>query len=413
MSGGQDPAVARTRDPEGDRGADARGAAQGVPGVWLALLAGPMSFGIAGSALVLADTARDLGTTVDAATWIVTAFGWAIAVGTPLMAGLQRRRGTPAALLTGAALVLLGAALTVVAPALPLLVAGSALQGLGAAGLTTIAMSLAGSARVMGLVTASLATIGAAAPLTGDVVAGLLGWRATLALPALSLLSVPVVLRGRPVTPLSAMPFDLVGAVLVTALVTALVVLPHAWQAASGAAVAAGVLLALRLRARPDGFVPTVVLRAPVFLVSAGLAFLLAVVNFGMIYALPPLLAEHSGWSRGQVGLAITWPLLFGGLASYPVIAATARGSFGAAAVVFPVLSAAGGVLAVLGRGPVALLAAQALASVAAASGQGAYAARAAAAVPASERPTAMGLFNLAYLLGAAFGPAIATLLVG
>lgn len=46
-------------------------------------MAGPLSFGIAGPALVLDDIARDLSTTTGTVTWGVTAFGWGIAVGTP------------------------------------------------------------------------------------------------------------------------------------------------------------------------------------------------------------------------------------------------------------------------------------------------------------------------------------------
>ncbi|MEV0233923.1 MFS transporter [Nonomuraea sp. NPDC050786] len=422
MSGGPsgDGLTTRARGEEAQRRRSGR-----VPSGWLALLAGPMSFGIAGPALVLPDAARDLSLTTAAMTWIVTAFGWAIAVGTPLMAGLQSRRGTRTALAACAALVLLGTVLVVTAPLLPLLVAGSALQGFGTAGLTTIAMSLAASARTMGLVTASLATVGSTAPLAGDLAASVLDWRAALALPVLSVLAVPAVLRRRPDTPLPAARLDLPGAMLLMALVTALVLVPYAWQAAGAVALAAGVALALWVRKRPDGFVPTVVLRSPVFPVAAGAAFLLAVANFGMMYALPPLLAEVAGWTGPQVGVAITWPLLFGGLASYGVIALTARVPFGVLATLFPALAAAGVALAglvaatalpagaALGAASLALLVAQGLTSVAAASGQGAFATRAGAAVPAAARPAAMGLFNLAYLLGAAFGPAIATLLVG
>ncbi|TDC44080.1 MFS transporter [Micromonospora sp. KC213] len=393
--------VARTREQGG-----------GVSAGWLAVLAGPLSFGIAGPALILPDVARDLDLTPAAVTWIVTAFGWATAVGTPLMARLQSRRGTRAALVGCGTLVLLGGILTLVAPVLPVLVTGSALQGLGTAGLTTIAMSLARSARMMGLVTASLATVGSVAPLVGEVVAGLLGWRAALALPMLSLLAMPPVLRRRPVTALSAARFDLPGAALLTALVTALVFVPHVWQVATPAAVAAGLAFALWLRHRPDGFVPAAVVRSPAFLLAAGTAFLLAVVNFGTMYALPPLLAERAGWTGQQVGLAITWPLLFGGIASYVVIAVTARTPFEFLVVLFPLLAGAGIVLASLTAAPFALLGAQALTSVAAASGQGALATRAGTAVPEDSRAAAMGQFNLAYLLGAAFGPAIATLLL-
>ncbi|MFF0309577.1 MFS transporter [Streptosporangium sp. NPDC004379] len=384
-----------------------------MPTAGPALLAGPLSFGIAGPSLILPDAARDLGLSLGAVTWIVTAFGWAIAIGTPLTAGLQSHRGVRRALLACAASVALGAALVAAGPSLPVLVLGSVAQGLGTAGFTTIAMSLTRSARSMGLVTASLATVGATAPLVADLVAGALSWRAALALPALSLLAVPGVLRHRPADPAPGVPFDLRGAALLTALVTALVFIPHSWPVAGAATVAACGLLASHLRARPDGFVPASVVRAPVFLLVSGLAFLLAAINFGMIYLLPALLAGRAGWTSGAVGPAILWPLLFGGLVSYGVIAATAKAPVKVVAVLFPGLAAAGAVLAGIGASPAVLLVAQALTSLAAASGQGAFAARAATAVPDGARATAMGQFNLCYLLGAAFGPAIAAALTG
>ncbi|MFC4061193.1 MFS transporter [Planomonospora corallina] len=381
--------------------------------MWLALLAGPLSFGIAGPSLILPDAARDLGSPLGTATWIVTAFGWAIAIGTPLMAGLQSRQGARRALITCSVLVALGAALVTAVPSLPVLVLGSAVQGFGTAGFTTIAMSLSGSARSMGLVTASLATVGAAAPLIADLVAGVLSWRAGLVLPALSLLAVPGVLRHRLAGPAPGASFDPRGAVLLTVLVTALVFVPHLWTVAGAATVAAGGLLALHLRTEPDGFVPVPVVRSPVFLLASGLAFLLAAANFGMIYLLPALLAERTGWTSGAVGAAILWPLLFGGLVSYGTIAATAKAPVKAVAVLFSGLAAAGVALAGAGVSPAVLLVAQAFTSLAAASGQGAFAARATAAVPGRARATAMGLFNLCYLLGAAFGPAIAAALTG
>jgi DHA2 family metal-tetracycline-proton antiporter-like MFS transporter len=62
------------------------------------------------------------------------------------------------------------------------------------------------------------------------------------------------------------------------------------------------------------------------------------------------------------------------------------------------------------GAGAPGLVFAGMLGSLAAATGQGALALRAGAAVPPSVRPAAMGLFTLCFLLGAAFGPAIAAL---
>ncbi|SDU44351.1 hypothetical protein [Amycolatopsis keratiniphila] len=101
--------------------------------------------------------------------------------------------------------------------------------------------------------------------------------------------------------------------------------------------------------------------------------------------------------------------MLFGGLVSYVVISATAKTPFRAVTVLFPALAAFALVLAGVSVSPAALLIAQALASLAAASGQGVYAVRAGDAAGA-DRAAGMGLFNLTYLLGAAFGPAIAAL---
>ncbi|WP_410663376.1 MFS transporter [Amycolatopsis sp. lyj-84] len=377
---------------------------------WLALLAGPLSFGIAGPLLILPDAAAALGTGIATVTWIVTAFGWGIAVGTPLLAGLQSHRGVRTALLTCAALVLAGAIAVATVPWLPVLIAGSALQGLGTAGFTTMAMSLAGSARAMGLVTSSLAVVGSASPLIADLVGDALGWQLALALPAVSLLGVPAALRSAAGTPAEPSRFDLAGAILVTAMVTALVLVPHFWLPAAITVAVIAVLLAGHLRARPDGFVPAALLRTPVFLIAAGLAFALAVANFGLVYVLPRLLTEQTGWTSGEVGLAVLWPLLFGGLMSYVVVAVTAKAPFRAVAVLFPALAAVGLVLAGVSVSPAVLLIAQALTSLAAASGQGVYAVRAGDAA-GSHRAAGMGLFNLAYLLGAAFGPALAALL--
>ncbi|MGI5380081.1 MFS transporter [Streptomyces sp. CA-251387] len=391
---------------------DARGPFRGLAAFWLALMAGPLSFGIAGPALILDEAARDLGVSTGAMTWTVTAFGWGIAVGTPLLAGLLDRRGPRAALTVCGLLVLLGAGLVAGIPVLPVLVLGTALQGLGTAGLTATAMSLADSPRVMGLVTASLAVVGSTAPLAGSLVNDLLSWQATLALPVLSAVAVPfAAARCANSAPATREPFDPVGTALLTALVTALVFVPHQPLIAGVCSVAAAALLAAHMRARPRGFVPAALIRTPSFLVSAGLAFCLAVVNFGMMYAIPERLEDHTSWSSSEIGVAMVWPLLLGGTLSWFVVAVSARTGRRPVITTLVTLAVLGPVLAALSTAAPLLLAAQALTSIAAASGQGAFAVHATAAVADDQRPPAIGLFNLSYLLGAAFGPAIVSLL--
>lgn len=387
----------------------------------LAAFAGPLSFGITGPTLVLDDIAHDLDVSVASATSVVTVFGWGIAVGTPLMGVLLARRGLRTALAVCALLIASGAALVLTVPVLAAVVAGAGLQALGAAGVVVISMSLAGSARSMGVVTATMAGLGALAPLIGTEVSDALSWPAALAMTALSLLALPAVLRGAGRGPDTSaardgQPFDGTGAVLLVAVITALVFVPQRPLTAGACALVAAVLLAMWLRRRPDGFVPAVLLTAPRFVLSAGAAFLLAVANFGIVYASPELLGDLTGWSTGEMGLALAVPYLAGGAFSWFLVAASTR----------PGYRTLTGVLLGAGAGAVAVVTAVALGaewvplmflgmttgSLAASTGQGALALRAAAAVPEPRRATAMGLFNLCYLLGAAFGPALAALTV-
>lgn len=160
-----------------------RGPAAGgvvISPLWLALLAGPSSFGIAGPALVLAEVARGLETSVAASTAVVTAFGWGLAAGTPLMGVLLDRKGIGPTLTACGLLAISGASVVPSADGLPVVLVGMALQGLGAAGMIVAAMNLAGSPASLGVVTASLAIVGAASPLIGGLVSGLFGWRVAL-----------------------------------------------------------------------------------------------------------------------------------------------------------------------------------------------------------------------------------------
>ncbi|ARF76711.1 MFS transporter [Kitasatospora albolonga] len=400
------PGTARPQDAAAPEPGTAR-----IPTLWLGLMAGPLSFGIAGPALVLDDIAWDLSTSVSTVTWGVTAFGWGIAVGTPLMAGLLRHRGARAALGASGLLVLLGALLVLTVPLLPAVIIGCALQALGTAGLTSIAMSLTDSARSMGFVTASLAVVGSTSPLVGSLVNDALNWQATLALPAISLIGLLVVIRRVPTRPTSTAAFDGLGAVLLTAVVTALVFVPHYPAVAGVVSVLTIAALVWHLRRRPQGFVPAVVVRSPVFLISSVLALLLAVANFGMMFAVADALSDHTSWSSGRIGAAMVWPMLLGGALSWAVVSLSAKVGRQPVIIVLVALSAAGVVLASVSTVAVLLLLAQALASIAAASGQGVFAVHSTKAVPDEERPAAIGLFNLCYLLGAAFGPAIVSLM--
>ncbi|MGZ9931821.1 MFS transporter [Streptomyces sp. NC-S4] len=390
-----------------------------VPVLWLALLATPLAAGANAPVLILPDMARSLGVSAGAATWFVASYAWAMAVGTPLLAGLLRRRGLRAALHLAGALLLGGTLLVAASPWLPLALAGRAAQAAGGAGLAAIAMSLAGSARRMGVISAGFGVLGASGPLLGAQLSQALSWRLSLSVSVIAVLAVPMVSRYA-TTPAaapasSALPrdaFDARGAALLTALATALVLLPHAPAAALGSAALAAVLLALHVRRRPGGFVPAALVRRPLFLGSALLALTLSASYFTLLFSVPRLLADRAGWDTATAATGQLVALLAGSALSWLLAAASARMSRAAVRTVLVGVGASAAAIAVFASwGPLLLVAT--LGGMFAATGANAVLSmHAASSAPDPQRPTAIGLFALCYQLGGAFGPAIATALV-
>ncbi|MET9837446.1 MULTISPECIES: MFS transporter [Streptomyces] len=401
-----------------------------VPVLWLALLATPVAAAANAPVLILPDMAASLGVPTETAARLVAAFAWAMAVSVPLMAGLMRRRGLTPVLRLSGALLLGGTLLVAASPWLPAALLGRAAQAAGGAGLVAAAMSLAGSARRMGVISAGFGMLGAAGPLLGAQLSHAVSWRLSLSVSLLSLLALPAVGRHAAVTAPPTAPrsrFDARGAALLTVLATALVLLPHAPAAALGSASAAVVavavaalavvavavaLLALHVRRRPDGFVPAALVRSPLFLGSSLLALALSTSYFTLLFAVPRLLADRAGWDVTAAGAGQLVALLTGSALSWLLAAASARLGRTAVRAVLVTLGALAALLAVFASwGPLLLVAT--LGGVFGATGANAVLSmQAASSVPAPQRPTAIGLFSLCYQLGGAFGPAIATALV-
>ncbi|MEV5971688.1 MFS transporter [Streptomyces sp. NPDC051921] len=383
-----------------------------VPALWLALLATPLAASANGPVLILPDMAASLGVRTTTATWLVTVFAWAIAVGTPLMAGLLRRRGLAGVLRPSAALIAAGTAVVAVAPWLPLAMAGRAAQGIGGAGLVTAAMSLAGTVRRMGVITAGFGTLGAVGPLLGSAVAGAVSWRASLAVGAVALLALPAVLRRADLSvPPPSARFDGRGAALLVLTATALVLVPRYPLPAVAASLVTAALLALHIRTRPTGFVPAALLRTRAFVLSAALACTVATSYFTLLFTVPQLLRDRTDWSTSAIGTGQMTALLVGSALSMLLAAGAAR--MGRPRVLTIVLTA--GALAPLAAfltpWPALLLPVATLAVLATSAGQATLAVYATQSAPTSQRATAIGLFNLSYQLGGAFGPAIAALI--
>ncbi|MFD7555716.1 MFS transporter [Streptomyces sp. NPDC059835] len=383
-----------------------------VPSAWLALLTAPVAASANSPVLILPDMADSLGIRTATATWLVTVFAWAMAVGTPLMAGLLRRRGLGTTLRLSAVLIAAGTAVVAVAPWLPLAMTGRAAQAVGGAGLVTSAMSLAGSVRRMGVITAGFGTLGAVGPLLGSAIADAASWRVSLAVGAVALLALPAVVRRADLSaPARTTPFDGRGATLLVLTSTALVLIPRYPLPALAASLLTSVLLALHIRSNPTGFVPATLLRTRAFVLSALLACAFATSYFTLLFTIPQLLRDRTDWSTSTIGAGQLVALLAGSVLSMVLAAASARLGRPRVLTILLTVGALAPLTAVLSPWAPLLLPVATLAVFTTSAGQATLAVYATQAAPAAQRPTAIGLFSLCYQLGGAFGPAIAALI--
>ncbi|MFF0486622.1 MFS transporter [Streptomyces sp. NPDC004435] len=384
-----------------------------VPALWLALLATPLAASANSPVLILDDMADAFGVRTATATWLVTVFAWAVAVATPLMAGLLRRRGLRATLRLSAALIVTGTAVVAAAPWLPLAMTGRAAQALGGAGLVTAAMSLAGTVPRMGVITAGFGALGAVGPLLGTALANTTSWRVSLAVGTLALLALPAVARrADPTPPPQSTPFDGRGAALLVLLATSLVLVPRFPLPALAASLTAGALLALHIRARPTGFVPLALLRTRTFILSTLLACTFATSYFTLLFTVPRMLHDRTDWTTATIGTGQLAALLTGSALSMTLALVANRLGHPRVLAILLTTGALAPTAALLTPWPALLLPVATLAVFTTSAGQATLAVLAARSTPTPQHPTAIGLFNLGYQLGGAFGPAIAALLV-
>ncbi|WP_367133831.1 MULTISPECIES: MFS transporter [Streptomyces] len=377
------------------------------------MLATPVAAANNATVLILGDMSTSLGVTTTTASRLVTVFALSLAVATPLMATLLRRRGSRTALLLSAVLVVAGTVVVVASPWLPLTLAGRVAQAAGGAGMMTVAMNLAGTTRRMGVISAGSGILGAVGPLLGQRLADAVSWRASLALLLVTLLAVPAVSRyAGQASPSTEARFDSRGALFLAALSAGLVLLPTYPLPALASAVLAGIALAVHVRRRPEGYVPAAALRSGQFRSAALVALLLSTTYFTLLFAVPRLITDRAGWSTSTVAVGQLVAMVTGSVLTLVFTARAARlGRVRVRAALFTagLLAIAAAVFA---HSAPLLFLAIGLAAFSATAANGTQSMEAATSVPGHQRPTAIGLFTLAYLMGGALGPALATTLV-
>lgn len=271
------------------------------------------------------------GATTAEVQWVMNAFTLPLSALLLLGGAAGDLYGRRRTMLWGIALFALASALCALAPSLEILLAGRALQGVGAAmlmpnSLATLSAAFDGEARgrAVGTWAAAGAVSGAVAPLLGGWLVGVGGW------PLIFLINLPIAagatLLGWRYVPESRNETrpapDWLGALLATLGLGVLTWGLTAWSASgrfgpaeSGTTAAGALLLLLFLwaerRRGAEAMMPLSLFGSRAFLGLTIFTFLLYGALAGLMLLLPYTLIEAAGYSPIQAGLAVTpFPIL-------------------------------------------------------------------------------------------------------
>jgi MFS family permease len=395
------------------------------PGRSAALLG--LLFGLAGTStsavtVALPQLAEQLHVSPATAAWMVSGYAVALAVATPVHGRIGDMVGIRLPLALGIGAMSVGALVAALAPSFPVLMAARVLQGVGAAAVPVLATALisarwSGSDRsaALGRVAGVAATLGALGPLLGGGLEAVGGWRWAVALPVLGALAIFPLWRVSPAAGTGER-LDGTGAVLVALAASGLVLLIQSPSAGVAAAVVGAVLLvagapllALRVRARPHGFLPREIVTNTTVLRSAFATAAVPASWFALLLG-APLAAASWGWSPLATGMLLV-PAAAVGFVS-PMMARVLLGRLGArrsialacpTAVVALLVAATGALV----EAPALLAVAVVLVSAAFGVGQPAMISAVGRAVAPGQRGVALGIATLVFLTGASVGAAL------
>jgi EmrB/QacA subfamily drug resistance transporter len=308
------------------------------PAAQFALLAGPLLSMLDSSIVTVATepVARDLHASLTLVQWTVSGYLLALGAGLAGTAYLARRFGTLPVYRASVVAFTLASALCALAPDAWVLVATRAVQGLAAAPLVPLAMSMllgrdTGAARSVSPAAGAMLFLGPAiGPAVGGLLIGAVGWRAIFVvnvpvgvLAAMAIRSIPpAVAPGRR----PGARFDLPGLILLAAGLTALLLgisqgAVDGWAGARALVpLAAGVALTagyVGWAARHDQPALDLSLaRRPGAILAMGLCALASVVTWGALFLLPVFAQTAQGHGALATGLAMLPQGLITGLST-------------------------------------------------------------------------------------------------
>ncbi|WP_330298664.1 MDR family MFS transporter [Streptomyces sp. NBC_00503] len=298
-------------------------------GVMLAMLLGMLDNMVVGTAMPT--IAGELGGLAHLS-WLVTAYTLATAASTPLWGKLGDLHGRKGTFITAIVIFLVGSGLSGAARSMEQLIAFRALQGIGAGGLAVGAFALIGAlvsprerGRYQGMSATIMAVGTIGGPLLGGFLTSHLGWRwsfyINLPLGAIVLVWIQTMLRlpkraRTDAPPIDAPPIDYAGAALLTATISALVLLTtwggtqYAWGSPQviGLAVVGAVALGAFLRSQTraaEPVLPLSVFRSRNLSLASVMAAVLGAAMFGAVSFLPMYQQSVQGASAANSGMLL------------------------------------------------------------------------------------------------------------
>ena len=267
--------------------------------------------------------------------WVVTSYLLATTASTPLYGKLGDMYGRKPVFLAAILIFLAGSMLSGLSQSMTQLIAFRALQGMGAGGLMVGAQAIIADivpprdrGRYMGLIGSVFAVASVAGPLLGGFLVESLDWRwvfyVNLPIGVLAVLVVTFRLHLR--TPSQRHAIDWLGAALLTAGVSAIVLVTtwggneYAWGSAPIVGLAAAGLALLSAfiwqeRRAAEPIIPLTLFGSSVFRVASALGFVIGLAMFGAIVFIPLFLQLVYGVSPTGSGLRML-PLMAGLLAA-------------------------------------------------------------------------------------------------
>jgi EmrB/QacA subfamily drug resistance transporter len=263
--------------------------------------------------------------------WVVTSYLLASTASTPLYGKLGDMYGRKPVFLVAILIFLVGSVLSGLSQTMTQLIAFRAVQGLGAGGLMVGAQAIIADVvpprdrgRYMGLIGSVFAVSSVAGPLLGGFFVDAISWRWVfyVNLPVGAVAVAIIVFRLHLYTPSQSHAIDYLGATLLTAGVSAIILLTtwggteYPWGSATivGLGIAGVVLVSLFIaqeaRAQ-EPIIPLGLFRSTVFSVASSLGFLIGLAMFGAITFIPLFLQLVYGVSPTSSGLRML-PLMAG-----------------------------------------------------------------------------------------------------